>query len=806
MDVLIQDLRYGWRTLRRAPGVMFVAVLCMALGIGSVTTMFGTASAFTFRPLPQVRGASRVLHVWESLAADPRRFDLISPGAFLDARRLGEFSAFAAIREWEANIAGMDLAERVEGAQVSASLLRTLGRAPALGRDFTEAEDAPGAGRVVLLGHGLWQRRFGGDTTLLGRTVRINGEAYSVAGILPDDFLFPVGAQILTPLRLGAEDAQQRRDRNLLALARLAPGVSAERAAVAVRALGARLAAQYPEASQGRTLEAERAERYFGSGPRPFMLVLLASAGFVLLIACANVANLLLVRATTRHREIAVRVALGASRGRVVRQLLTESVLVSLAGGVLGALLAVWGLSAVASAVPAEVRSYIPGFGRLELDGWALLVTTVVAVGSGLLFGLAPAVVAARADVQRALKEEGRTEAGGSRTRHVRGALVVAEVALALVLLVGATLMLASFRRLSLTDPGFRTAGVLTFGVTLPAVDYPSDSTVTRFYRQLEDRVAELPGVAAAGATTVLPMSWNESRTAVEVEGRQPGRPEDAPRVGYRAISPGYLPALGIPLRRGRAILPQDGPSAPAVALVSEAAARKLWPGEDALGKRLRLGGGPWIEVAGIVGDVRGNVLTTDDPLPVLYVPFIQRPGRSLLLVVRTGGDPVALAPEVQRAVSALDARLGAGDISPMSRVVLSAVSPQRATAQSLVLGALIALLMAAVGTYGVMAYAVAQRTREIGVRVALGATACDIVRLVLGQGMRLAGIGIVAGIAGAVAMGRLMRAILFETDPSDPLTIVGVATLLLLVALVANVIPARRVLRVNPLDALRSE
>ena len=807
MDTLLQDLRFAIRTLRRSPGVTALAVLCMALGIGSVTTMYSSANAFTFRPLPQVRDPGRLAHVWEAPASAPDRMDGVSAGALRDLQaERGVFSDVAAVAYWEANIAGTDVAERVRAARVSATALRAFGRTPLLGRDFLPADDEAGAARVVLLGHGLWQRRFGGEPALVGRTVRINGEGYEVVGILPEDFVFPAGVQLWVPLALGPDAAVSRRDRRYDVLARLAPGVDQARAASAVAAMGARLAAAHPEASDGWVMRAQPAERTFGAGPRPFMIVLLGAVGFVLLIACATVANLLLVRATARRREIAVRVALGASRGRIVRQLLTESVVIALAGGALGVVVALWGLSATAASVPVEIRTFIPGFGAMRLDARALGFTALVAVLSGAVFGLAPALAAARADVQQSLKDAGRSEAGGGGARRLRGALVVTEVALALVLLSGATLMVATLRRLLLDDPGFRTSGVLTLGVTLPAADYPRDSAVTAFWDELERRLTELPGVEAVGATTVLPMSWAEQRTGVEVEGRPPRRPEEAPRVGLRMVSAGYLPGLGVPVIRGRHLAEDDRSGSRDVAVLSEAAARRLWPGEEALGKRLRVRGQRWVEIVGVVGNVRGNPLVTDDPLPVLYLPRRQWAARSLLLVVRTAGEPTALAPAIQREIAALDSRLAAGDVATMPRVVATAVSPQSATAQTLAAAALIALLMAAVGTYGVMAYAVAQRTQEIGVRVALGATGADIARLVLGQALVLLGAGLGLGIVGALLTGRAMRAILYETNAADPAVIGGVALLLGAIGLLASWVPTRRALRVHPMEALRYE
>lgn len=811
MDALIQDFRYAWRALRRAPGLAVLAALCMALGIGSVTTVYGTASAFTFRPLPQVRNADRMLHVWESPLKAPQRYEGVSPAAFRDLAGLRSFSAVAAARYWQPNIEGADLSERVIAAQVSANMLRALGRKPILGRDFTAADDQAGVERVILLGYGLWQRRFGGDSSIVGRSVRINGDPYTVVGILPQDFMFPAGAQLLAPLAFTAEEAMQRRERSTLVLARLADGVTEKQAAAEASMLGARLAATYPEAGAEWSFRVESAESFFGSGPRPFMIVLLASAAFVLLIACANAANLLLVRATGRRREIAVRLALGASPRRIARETLAESLIISALGGALGCVMAVWGLGALAGSVPVEVQAYIPGFGQLQLDWRTLVLTSVVATGSGLLFGMAPALTAARADVQRVLRDGGRGETGTGSTRLLRNALVVVEVALALQLIVGATLMVDTFRRIALSDPGFRQASVLTLGITLPDKDYPSDSVVVTYFDNLETRVAALPGVEATGMTTVLPMTWVDERTAVELEGQPLLRKEDAMSIGLRRVSASYAEALSIPLLRGRALSGFDREDATPVALISASAAKRLWPGEPAIGKRLRaraLGGeaGRWIEVVGVVADVRGNPLTTRDPGPAMYVPARQWPARSMTVVVRAAGDPEALMPSIRREIAALDSRLAAGEVATMTRVVASSTSPQSATARMLAVAAIVALLMSAAGTYGVVAYGVAQRTREFGVRIALGAAPGNIVTLVLRQSATLAALGVAFGIGGALLLSRGMQSILYETDPRNPVVIGSVALTLGVITLVAAWIPARRVVRISPLEALRAD
>ena len=785
-----------------------LAVLCMGLGIGAVTSMYSTAEAFTLRPLPQVRDADRVVHVWEGPAAFPQRDDGMSPGTLRDLRGMAVFGGVVAMRFWSANIVGTDEPEQVSAARVSAGSMHALGRVPQLGRDFTASDDEPAGSHVVLLGYGLWQRRFGGDRGILGRVVRINGEGYTVVGVMPEDFVFPSGTQLWAPLALGPEDWAVRDHRNVFVLARLAPGVTEGAAETAVSTLGARLAAAYPAASAGYVMRAEPAVRYFGAGPRPFMNVLLAAAVFVLLIACADVANLLLSRATARRRELAIRIALGASRPRIVRQQLTESVVIAVAGGALGVLIAWWGLGGLATSVPVEVRAFIPGFGELHLDGRALILTLVVAVGSGLTFGLVPAFAATRVDVQGSLKEGARGDVGGARSGggRLRSALVVAEVALALVLLVGAAQTLGTYRRLALTDPGFRSEDVLTLGVTLPAADYPADSDVVRFYRNLEDRLANLPGVTAVGATTVLPLSWSEDRRGVTVEGSQPRRPEDVPRLGLRLVSPGYLEALQVPLLKGRALGAADDAGAPPVAEVSTAAAAFLWPGADPLGKRFKVASDQWVQVVGVVGDVRGNPLMGGDTRLVVYLPERQRPARITSLVLRATGDPLRLAPLVQREIGALDSRLAAGSVLPMRRVIASALSPQSATAQTLAVAAVIALLLACIGLYGVMAYSVSQRTQEIGVRVALGASSGGVVRLVLRQALLLTLVGVLLGAAGSLALSRGLQAILVGSRAGDPVILALVACLLGAVAAAASTVPALRAARVDPMEALRSE
>jgi putative ABC transport system permease protein len=804
-----RELRFALRALRGAPLVSLLAIACIGLGIGAVTTVYSTASAFTFRPLPQLVDPERVVLIREAPASDRsgRGGVRVTPGTFGDLRALPELSAVSAMTEWTANIAGVDLPERAFGGRVSAEFFRTTGRAAALGRTFT-ADDIVADRRVVVLSHGLWQRRFGADPRIVGASVRINGEAYEVVGVMPEDFAFPPATQLWAPLALSPGAAADRATRSLFAMARFAPGVSPERAAAVVKAHGQRLAADHPNTNRNWVLETQPIEEFFGAGPRPFMLVLIAAVAFLLLIACANVANLLLVRATARRREMGLRTALGATRARLVAHLFTESVLLAVAGGIVGITLAWWGIKATGASVPLEVRQYLPGFGAIALDVRALVVASVVSMLAGVVFGLVPALVGSRVDVNAALKDGGRSEPRGSRLRALRSALVVGEIALALMLVAGAALMATTFGRLSRGDPGFRTANLLTATVTLPDADYRSDSAIVQFWSRLRESLQSQPGVSSAELTSVLPMSWNDARIRVYREPDKPARLEDAPVAGFRRVSSGYLAALGVSVIKGRSFTDADRQDAPLVALLSETAAGRLLPGHDPVGQRLAVGReARVVTVIGLVHDVRANPLTSDSPTSVLYVPLSQWPPRTASVVLHTmGGDPAAQTAALQGVIANQDSRLAAGEVATMRRVVEMVTAPQSATAQMLLASAFIALMMAAVGTYGVMAYTVARRTPEIGVRIALGATAGMVVRLVMAGALRLAMAGVALGLVGATLLGRSMRAILVDTNAADPAVLAGAAALLAGIGLLAGWLPALRAARVDPVTALRAD
>ena len=818
MDALLRDVKFAVRTLGRAPGFVLVAVVSLALGIGANSTFYSLVSAVQFRPLPYA-DADRLVDVSE------RNPEALCAGcavgtsypAYLDLReRVTAFEAVGAYREDAFALAGDGVEpERVSGTAVSASLLPLLGVAPAAGRAFEEGEDRPGAARVVILGHGLWQRRFGGDRSVVGRTLRVNGEPHTVVGVMPPRFKFPEFAELWVPLAPRLTDAQRaaRDDRNTGVLARIADGVTPARAAAEAAALGSALAAEHPETQRGWSMAATRLrdDLVADSGP-PFWL-LLGASGFVLLIACANVAGLLLVRAAARGREMAIRVAAGAGRGHLVRQLLTESVLLAAAGGAGGLLLAMWGVDATTAAFAAQGIE-VPGWIEPGVDWRVVAFTAALALGTGVLFGLAPALHASRPNVQDALREGGHAASAGARRARVGGALVVAEVALAVVLLAGAGLMARTYARVSRTDDlGYDPRGVLSAQARLLESRYDDPAQLRAFGAAALERLTTMAGVRAAALEhTEFLGTFDRPESVVRADGWPAGVPnESAPRFGH-AVTPDYFALLGVRLLAGRALDARDGPGAPGAAVVTRAAAAALWPGQSpraVLGRRLRLSAdsaAPWLAVVGVAADPIGSPLGRS-PLRAVYSAFAQRPGRPVAILVKAAGAaPLALAPALRAQVAAVDPDQPLDDVMTMEQGLARWVAPVAFIYRLLGGLAAVAILLAAVGVYGVMAYAVGQRTHEIGIRVALGARAPHLLRLVLGRGLALAGGGLLLGVAGALAITRVLRSILFGTDPADPLVLAAVGLLLAAVAAVASLLPARRALRVSPMVALRSE
>jgi putative ABC transport system permease protein len=794
------------RAARNAPGAALAAVLCMGLAIGACVTAYSTANAFTFHPLPQLGAPGRIVVLAENpqgTVAPQQGVSAALAGTL--AREARTLEAIAVGRMGSANVAAAGELDRLPMLRSSANLLAVLGVRPALGRPLREVEVAEGE-RVALISHAFWQQRFGGVPDVLGRELAVDGAPHRVVGVLPPGFTFPAGAQLWLPLHLPPAAAADPADRSLNAFARLAPGASARAAATELAAVAGRLAAAHPESYADWTIRVTPAEEVYGAGPRPFMMVLLAAVALVLLIGCANVAMLLLVRGTARRREMALRLALGASPGRVLRQWLTEAVVLALAGGALGVLFSTWGIALVARAVPAELHTVISGYDALVVDRRALAFAAGVSVLAGILFGLAPALEAGRMDVRAWLAHSGADAGAGRSGNRLRNGLVVGEVALALMLLVGAGLMMHSFARLVGADPGFRPERLLTMRISLPVDGYEGDAAAADFFRRLAERARAPAAVERAGAVSVLPMGWSEQRLPVARGDAPPEEVERARRVGVRVVSDDYFATLGVPLVRGRGFGRGTGAAgAPPVAMVSASTALRLWGDADPVGRTLTVAGiASALEVVGVVGDVAHNRLVSPDPAEAVYLPLAQRPARSMSLLLRTrGADAAGVTAEIRRIVAELDARVAVGDVHTMARVIAAATSPQRATTGMLAVFAALAALLAGVGIYGVLAFAVAQRQREIGIRLALGAGRAAVLREVLGRALALAAAGTVLGLAGAVTLGQALQGILVETRVIEPAVYLTVTAGVAGLALVAALLPARRAAATDPAAAL---
>ncbi len=804
LEDLRQDIVYGLRVLRRNPVFSLVAVVTLALGVGANTALFSITNAVVFRPLPFAE-PERLLTLWESSAKSEEARVIVSPANYLDWReQTRSFEEMGAYTEDFYNISEDDSRpERVAGANATPSLFRALGVRPILGRTFLPDEGLSEAGRAVLLSHGLWQRRFGGDPNVVGKTVKLNGPDYTVVGVLPPDFI--ISARRYEVYRaMGLSDTQRvnRRGRYLTVIARLRPGVTAEQARAEMNAVGLRLAAQYPEENVGRSATIDPLDRTITWNTRTTLLMLLGAVGFTLLIACANVANLLLGQAASRQKEMAVRAALGAGRLRLVRQMLTESLTLSLLGGLAGLLLAKWGVGLLISLSPAS----LPRVEEAGLDLRVLGFTLLVSVVTGLAFGLVPALQASKVELTDALKSVRST--GGGRRSFARGALVAAEVALSLVLLVGAGLLVKSFVRLTEVELGFDPTHVVAADISLP-YRYNSPEKRTEFFRQFLTRVESLPGVSSAAVSQSVPLSGEEHGAQFMVVGRAPA-PDGSDRHGsiYHRVSEGYFKTLGVRLLRGRNLNERDTAGAPAVVLVNETLARKVFPGEDPLGKQIVLAGYATPrprEIVGIVSDTR-YVAPRTEPVPQLYVSYLDDPWHHMSLAVRAGGEPTALVNRLREEIAAVDGEVPLANVKEMDEYVSESFSPQRFSALLLTVFAVAALGLAALGVYGVISNAVAQRTHEIGIRIALGARGGDVLRLVVGQGMRPVLLGLGAGLAGALALTRVLESLLYGVSAFDPSVFAGVSLLLAAVALVACYLPARRATRVDPMNALRHE
>ena len=814
IEAFLQDVRYGARLLARNKGFTAVAVLTLALGIGANTAIFSVVNELLLHPLPYP-GAERIVMLWE-VSPEGTRQNPISPANFRSwVEQSTVYESIAAFTDRRYNLTGNHPSEgepeEVAVQIATPELFRVLGVEPFLGRALTPEDALPDAPDVAVLSHGFWMRRFGGDRGLIGRTIMLNGSPFTVVGILPPGFQWHIRqmsnttkpSEIWVALGLSA-DQPSWRGRHLLAVARLKPGVSFERAGAELNAIAARYAIETPRFNKGYSADVIPLREQFVGKVRPALLVLFGAVGFVLLIACANVVNLLLSRAAAREKEIMLRTALGARRVRVIRQLLTESLLLAALGCALGLLLAAWGIRALVAISPGDLVN-LEGVG---LNFQVLALTVAVSLVTGVLFGLAPAVEATRMNLGDALKEGGKGAGGHSaRSSRLRGALVVAEVALALVLLAGAGLLIKSFLRLQGIDPGFKRDNVLTMVMRLPGARYSENQQMVDFYRQAGERLRALPGVLDAGMVNYLPLYGGlGARTDFTVEGRPLPPDGEGPGTDVRVTDASYFRAMGIPLLRGRGFTEGEMSEARHVVLINESMARQHFPGEDPIGKRITVSMSAEpapTEIVGIVGDVRYESLV-DEAYPTVYMPIPELTYPFMTLVLRTGGDPLSIAPAVRKALREIDPDQPVSDVRTMDEVMSATVSRARFNTLLLGLFAGLATLLAAIGIFGVMNYSVTLRTREIGLRMALGAKPGQVLMLVLRQGLVLTAIGIAAGLAGALALTRVMSGLLFGVGSTDPSTFAAIVLLLTFVSLIACYLPARRATRVDPQIALR--
>jgi len=811
MGTFIQDVRYGVRMLLNKPGFALIATITLALGIGATTAIFSIVHAVLLRSLPYA-APDRLVVVLHN------RGNPVAPADFIAWREQNRvFDHLTAAELWGPNLTGRDRPEQLQGVRATGSLFAMLNVQPLVGRAFQASDDQPGAAPVVVLSHRLWQRRFGGDAGVVGQTLTLNGEGHTVIGVMPAGFEFPLfwatKAELWAPLPLA--NRADSHAQSLRIFGRLKPGVTGQQAQAEMDGIAARLARDWPDTNTGLSAFATPLHTKIVGDVRLMLLVLLFATGFVLLIACANVANLLLARASSRQKEVAVRLAMGATHWRLARQLLTENLLLAALGGGLGLLLAAWGTGLFAAVLPENI---LPRQQTIGISGAVLGFTTLVSLLTAIVFGLMPTLQASRTDLNASLKEGGRQSASGASAQGWRNLLVVAEVAMALVLLIGAGLLLKSFAALREVDPGFKPENVLTMRISVAGTKQAAEANRAAFFTEMIERVKALPGVESASTINHLPLAGDTWRRDFHVEGRLAAPAGGRPNALYRVARPDYFGTMGIALLAGRDFTPRDTLQTPNVVVVNETLARRYWPGEEAVGKRFKFwrleSDTPWMTVVGVARDTKQREWIEEASNEV-YLAFSQSPNylrnpgapfSYQTLVVRTATDPSMLAAAIRNAVWALEPNAPISEVAMMEQVIADETWQPRISMFLIVSFAMIALVLAAVGIYGVLSYAVTERTQEIGIRLALGASGGDVLKLLVGQGMKLAAAGVGIGLMASLALARLLKTLLYGVSATDPLTFAMVALLLAFVALVACWIPARRASKVDPMVALRYE
>jgi putative ABC transport system permease protein len=807
MRSILKDIRYSVRSLLKHPGFTAVVVATLAVGIAANTTIFSTVDALLLHPF-SFPNQERLLVMWEQNPAVGTMHGSVAPGNFTDWREQNQTcEQLVAIDQAYFDLSDNTHPDRFPGYSVTQGFFDALGVKAAYGRTFLPEESDPGRDQVVVLKHSFWQQRFNANPNIVGKTIALNRKQFTVIGVMPPDFNYPYNGGVMwTPLVFDREQQYDRQSHYLRIIGLLKPGATIAQAQTEMHAVAKRSQQQFPESNSGRDVGVVTLTADAVRGARDGVPILMGAVVFVLLIACANVANLLLVRAVSRQRETAIRLSLGASRARLMREALTESVILSVIGGMFGLLVSVWAIDALAHGIPEDFSKFIPGWHRLGLNLNVLLFTFGLSMLTGLVAGLAPVWHSSRTNLNEALKAAGRGDTGRGSHSRLRSVLVVSEVALSLVLLISAALMVRSFVAMQRADLGIKPENVLTMRVSLPRESYDDKNKRRNFYDQLLNRVTTEPGVMNAGLTDIVPFSSSNNSNTFHVVGQTPFTKGEEPFLQIRVTTPGYFDAIGTALRGGRLFTAQDDANAGRVILVNEIFVKKFLAGQQAIGQRIELGSDKKVhEIIGVVADVKNDDLE-ESPDPTAYLPYSQNSYLSMSLIIRSTQDPNRLVSAVRSEVSALDPALPVSDVKAVSQMIFERVSPKRLMTSILAVFALCALLLAAVGIYGVMSYAVSQRTQEIGIRMALGAQMADVLRLVIGSGMKLTLIGVAIGLAGAFALTRLLANFMFNVSATDRLTFAGVAFSLIAVALLASYVPARRATKVDPLVALRDE